>query len=278
MGSTLRVGNVEILALIDAEAKAPVSALFPALTEQQVASQCEHLVDGCKNMQLTIPSFIVRSQGKTLLIDSGIGDKDRPFFPAGRLPDVLNEENIAVGDIDIVMATHIHIDHVGWHTTKEGEQWVPTFPSARHVFVREEYEFFTAPSQANNPAIPWVKDCVLPLDGKVEISLVDKEYQLTGELTLLPTPGHTPGHSAVVIQSAGEAAVIIGDVAHSPIQIADTSRSPIFDLDPKQAAETREQLMQRVEDEGWTVIAGHFAHPGFGRVVRIDGRRTWRGL
>lgn len=278
MGSRLRIGNVELLALIDAEAKAPAKMLFPALEEGQWSPYCEHLADNCANIPLTIPSFVVRSSGKTILIDSGIGAKDRPFFPNGRLPDVLRDEGIDPADIDVVMATHIHIDHVGWHTTKQGDAWAPTFPKAQHIFVREEYEFFTAPEQANNPQLPWVNDCVLPLQGLCDVTLVDREYALTPELTLLPTPGHTPAHSAVLIQSAGETAVIIGDVAHSPAQVSETAWSPIFDLDPKLGAETREKLMQRAEDGGWTVVAGHFAHPGFGRLVRVEGRRYWRAL
>lgn len=278
MGSTLRIGNVEILALKDTEGKAPTKMLFPTVTEDQWAPFCAHLADDCRNLPMTIPSFIVRSQGKTLVIDTGIGAKDRPFFPNGRLPEVLREEGIAHDDVDVVMATHIHIDHVGWHTTQQGESFVPTFPKADHVFVREEFEFFTAPEQANNPQIPWVNDCVLPLQGKAQITLVDSEFKLTDEVTLLPTPGHTPAHSAIAIMSAGEAAVIIGDVCHSPAQVTETSWSPIFDLNPALAAQSREALMQRIEAESMTVVAGHFAYPGFGRIVRVDNRRTWQAI
>jgi glyoxylase-like metal-dependent hydrolase (beta-lactamase superfamily II) len=273
--NVMRVGNVEVMALIDAEAKAPCTALFPTIPQEAWEPYCEFLADDCKNMQLTIPSFIVRSGGNTLLIDSGIGAKDRPLFPNGRLPDVLKEIDVRLEDIDIVMATHIHIDHVGWHTTRDGDGWAPTFPKALHVFAREEYEFFTAPEQRDNPQIPWVKDCVLPLVDRAAMELVDREYQLTDELTLLPTPGHTPAHSAIVINSGGETAVIIGDVCHHPAQMMETTWSPLFDLDPSLAAQTREALMRRIEDGGWRVVAGHFAHPGFGRLVRVDGKRTW---
>jgi glyoxylase-like metal-dependent hydrolase (beta-lactamase superfamily II) len=274
-GSKLRIGNVELLALIDVTAKAPCTALFPSIAKEAWEPYREFLTDDCTNMDLTIPTFILRSAGKTVLIDSGIGAKDRPFFPNGRLPEVLDKNGIKPEEIDIVFATHIHIDHVGWHTTAKDGGWVPTFPNAVHVFAQKEYEFFTAPEQRDNPQIPWVKDCVLPLEGAAKIELVDGESKLTDDLTLLPTPGHTPAHSAVVISSGGESGVIIGDVCHHPAQVSEATWSPVFDLDPKMASETRDKLMARAEAEGSAVIAGHFAHPGFGRVKKIDGKRRW---
>lgn len=143
------------------------------------------------------------------------------------------------------------------------------------MFARDEYEFFTSPEVMANPEVTWVDDCVMPLVGVAQIELVDGEHKLTDELILLPTPGHTPAHSAVAIMSGGESAVIIGDVCHHPAQMTETGWSPVFDFNPALAAESREKLMQRIEDDRMRVIAGHFAHPGFGRLVRVDGRRTW---
>jgi glyoxylase-like metal-dependent hydrolase (beta-lactamase superfamily II) len=217
----------------------------------------------------------VRSGGKTVLVDSGIGAKDRPMFPNGRLPDAIAEAGVRLDEIDIVVATHIHIDHVGWHTTARDGGFVPTFPKATHVFNRDEWAYWTAPEVAK--ATPWVIDCVQPLEGVAEISLVDGEHKVTDELTLLPTPGHTPAHVSVAIMSAGEAGVIIGDVCHHPAQVTE-GWSPVFDMNPALAMESREKLLQRIEDERMTVIAGHFPHPGFGRVVRVEGRRWWRAL
>lgn len=278
MASTLRVGNVEILALIDTAATAPCSMLFPTVPKEAWDPYCQHLADDCVNLPLTIPTFIMRSEGKTLLIDSGIGAKDRPLFPNGRLPEAMAEAGVRPEEIDVVFATHIHIDHVGWHTTAKDGGWAPTFPNATHVFARAEYEFFTAPEQASNPAFPWVQDCVIPLEGQVNVELVEGEHKLTGELVLMPTPGHTPAHASVAIMSGGESAVLIGDVCHHPAQMTETGWQPIFDMNPALASETREKLMQRIERDQLTVIAGHFAHPGFGRLVRVDGRRTWQAL
>jgi glyoxylase-like metal-dependent hydrolase (beta-lactamase superfamily II) len=171
----------------------------------------------------------------------------------------------------------MHIDHVGWHTTKQGEEYVPTFPKAKHLFNKDEWEYFTDPKVANAAGGEHILDCVLPLKGAAEIELTDAEYKLTDEITLIPTPGHTPAHQSFVIRSAGEAGIIWGDICHHPAQVTELW-SPAFDLNPEQARETRDRVLQMIEDEKLRLIAGHFAFPGFGDVVRIEGKRYWRGL
>lgn len=273
--SAIRIGNVEIIPLLDTAAEAPWSALFPNAAAEAWAPHKEFLSEDGSKLTLAISSFLVRASGKTVLVDTGIGAKDRPFFPNGRLPEAIAEAGVKIEDIDIVLATHIHIDHVGWHTTARDGGFVPTFPKATHVFNRDEWAYWTAPDVAK--ATPWVIDCVQPLEGAADISLVDGEHRLTDELTLLQTPGHTPAHISVAIASAGEAGVIIGDVCHHPAQVTE-GWSPVFDMNPVLSAQSREKLLQRIEADRMTVIAGHFPHPGFGRIVRTEGKRYWRAL
>ena len=273
--SAIRIGNVEIIPLLDTAAEAPWAALFPDVAAEAWIPHKEFLSDDGSKLTLAISSFLVRSSGKTVLVDTGIGAKDRPFFPNGRLPEVIAEAGVKIEDIDIVLATHIHIDHVGWHTTARDGAFVPTFPKATHVFNRDEWAYWTQPDVAK--ATPYVIDCVQPLEGVADISLVDGEHRLTDELTLLQTPGHTPAHISVAIVSAGEAGVIIGDVCHHPAQVTE-GWSPVFDMNPVLSAESREKILQRIEADRMTVIAGHFPHPGFGRVVRTEGKRYWRAL
>ena len=168
----------------------------------------------------------MRSQGKTILVDTGIGDKDRAYFPKGRLPEAMREYGVTPGDIDIVLATHIHIDHVGWHTRIEGETCVPMFPSSKYVFNREEWDFFTSDEEAAKDDRQYVRDCVLPLRDVANIDLVEGEHALTDEIHLLPTPGHTPAHVSVAIASGGETGIIIGDFCHHPAQAVRTEWSP----------------------------------------------------
>ncbi len=278
----IRIGNVEITALIDATIEGqfapPASALFPNFTLDEWAPFKQFMVNDGTCLPMSITTFLVRSSGKTILVDTGIGGRKRPGMPSGRLPVALAEAGVRHEEIDIVIATHIHIDHVGWHTTQSGDASAATFPKASHVFNREEFDFFTRPDQVDLPDRAYVRDCVVPLPGLAEVSLVDGEYRVTDELTLLPTPGHTPAHISVGIMSAGEVGVIIGDVCHHPAQVTNSSWSPIFDMNPALAAPSREKLMQRIEAERMTALAGHFAYPGFGRVVQVDGRRTWRAI
>jgi glyoxylase-like metal-dependent hydrolase (beta-lactamase superfamily II) len=276
--STLRIGNVTITALIDTRTKGPCERLFPGVPSGAWGPHREHLIDEPPCVPITITSYLVRSAGQTILVDTGIGAKDRALARNGRLPDAIAEAGVRLEEIDVVLATHIHIDHVGWHTTARGEAYVPTFENARHVFNRAEWDYWTQPDVAQARGNEYVVDCVLPLEGAAEIDLVDGEHRLTDELTLLPTPGHTPAHIAVAITSAGEAGVIIGDVCHHPAQMIETGWQPVFDMNPLLASQSRAALMQKIEDERMVVAAGHFAHPGFGRLVRIDGHRTWRSL
>jgi glyoxylase-like metal-dependent hydrolase (beta-lactamase superfamily II) len=277
---TLSIGNVEIMSVVDAAVpRAPRHALFPQIAEEQWTPFREFLEDDGKSFPVVITSFVVRSGGKTILVDSGIGPRQRPYFPVGRLPDALREAGIGLDDIDIVLATHIHVDHVGWHTMDVGGDCVPAFPNARYVFNRAEWEFFTKPEECASDDRQYVRDCVLPLrDCGANVELVDGEHRLTDDLTLLQTPGHTPAHVSVAIASQGESGVIIGDVCHHPAQVTETEWSPLFDMNPVLSAQSRASLMQRIEDERMTMLAGHFASPGFGRIVRADGRRHWRAL
>ena len=274
--SPIRIGNVEITPVLDAEIHAPPArALFPNVPLEAWAPYKDLMEGNADLLPMSIGCFVVRSAGKTVLVDTGIGAKGRQGMPTGRLPDALLEAGVKLEDIDIVLATHIHVDHVGWHTTKVGDAYKPTFPKANHVFDRDEWAYWTAPDVAAKT--PWVIDCVQPLEGVANISLVEGEHKLTDELTLIPTPGHTPAHISLAIVSAGEAAVIIGDVCHHPAQVTE-GWSPVFDMNPVLSAESREKLLQRIEDERMTVIAGHFPHPGFGRIVRTEGKRFWRAL
>lgn len=275
-GNTIRVGNVEIMAVADADGLAgPCQMLFPHIASDAWTPYAEFLSADGKSMSMSITTYVVRSSGKTILIDTGVGAKERPFMPKGRLPVALVEAGVPPTSIDIVANTHMHVDHVGWHTTQKGDEFVPTFPAALHLFNRREWEHFTADAVANEPANAHIRDCVLPIKDAVKIELTDDDYKLTDEITLVPTPGHTVAHQSFVVRSAGEAAILWGDVCHHPAQVTELW-SPIFDMNPEQARETRDRLLQRIEDENMRLAAGHFPFPGFGSIERVDGRRYWR--
>jgi glyoxylase-like metal-dependent hydrolase (beta-lactamase superfamily II) len=183
---------------------------------------------------------------------------------------------VAPEDVDIVLISHLHLDHVGWNLVTRDGQRVPAFPNARYVIVRDEWDAFT-----NDPSLReqiHIQECVLPLEGTGQLELVEGTYTLTSELTLVPAPGHTPAHACLAVVSGVDKAMIVGDLAHHPVQLTETVWEMAFDMNKQLASETRERIARRIEADGGLAIGGHFPPPGFGRLVRIDGRRIWQAL
>jgi glyoxylase-like metal-dependent hydrolase (beta-lactamase superfamily II) len=275
MAEQYRFGNVEVAVAIDTEGAMPTTRFFPHIPAQ-AWEPYRHLLTSSGRIRARIVSFVLRSQGQTILVDTGVGLWDLPGYGNGRLLDSLGEMGIQPEDIDIVLATHLHIDHTGWNTRPTPDGPVPTFPRARYLFQRADWDHFTSPESlargGNN-----VQNAVLPLKDSGQMELMDGELHVTSDVTLIHSPGHTPGHVAVLIQSLGEAAVILGDVCHHPAQITETDWSPNADLDPALSARTRRALVERAKQLEAMVGGAHFNTPAFGRLVEIDGRSVWQG-
>jgi glyoxylase-like metal-dependent hydrolase (beta-lactamase superfamily II) len=271
----LKVGDVTVLPVLDSTVGGPPRYLFPGVSEERFAPY-KHFLNADGRLEFTIGTYVLRSAGKTLLVDTGIGGKDRPGFPAGNLLENLAEAGVRPEDVDVVVITHLHIDHVGWNTVERDGQWVTTFPRASYVVVKDEWDFFSSdPVQSKQE---YVIDSVLPLAGSGQLELVDREYAITPELTLVPSPGHTPAHSCVALVSRGEKAMILGDLTHHPLQLTETEWEAVFDLDRALACKSREAIARRIEEEGAYAIGGHFPTPGFGRLLQLDGRRVWQAI
>ena len=209
--------------------------------------------------------FAIRSGGKTILVDTGIG----PGYP-GRLLDEMREKGVDVNEIAIVAITHIHPDHVGWNITRENGQERLTFPKAKYWIPKTDWDFYREP--------PFVKEMVLPLEKLGALELVDGKTPISSEVTMVPTPGHTPGHMSIAISSQGQQGFILGDIAGQPFQAEETAWEMSFDNDKALASRTREAILGGLERDGSLVGGGHFAPPSFGRFVRSEGRRYWHGL
>lgn len=173
-------------------------------------------------------------------------------------------------EVDLVVLTYLHGDHIGGNLI-DGR---PAFPNARYLVSRSDWDYWTAPNVLNGNSA--VQEQAAPLEGLNVLDLIEGEFAVTGELTTLPTPGHTPGHISLVIQSAGERGFILGDVAHSPAQAEYTDWSPAFDIDPEISPVTRRAIFDRFEAEGSLISAGHMPEQCFGRLVREGGRRIWQ--
>jgi glyoxylase-like metal-dependent hydrolase (beta-lactamase superfamily II) len=206
-------------------------------------------------------------------VDTCIGnDKERRIPPwnkrQGPFLTQLQEAGYAPDSIDTVICTHLHTDHVGWNTRLVGQTWVPTFPQARYVLTRLEWEHWSRTEE------PWTRivmdDSVRPIFDAGLVDLVETEHVVHETIRFEPTPGHTPGHVSVHIASRGESAVITGDLVHHPCQFARPDWGSSADSDPLQADRTRKAFMARYANTPTLIIGTHFAGPTAGRLVR-DG-------
>jgi glyoxylase-like metal-dependent hydrolase (beta-lactamase superfamily II) len=178
----------------------------------------------------------------------------------------LKAADLSVEDIDFVMCTHLHTDHVGWNTKLEGGRWVPTFPKARYIFGKAEYEYWA--EQHGKTAVPAFGDSVLPVVEAKRAEIVGDDFALGDHLRILPTPGHTPGHVAFVFGRTRDEAVFAGDLIHSPLQMQHPELSPKFDVDPAQAAVTRKNFLERYCDTDTLCCTAHFPSPSTGKIRR----------
>jgi glyoxylase-like metal-dependent hydrolase (beta-lactamase superfamily II) len=221
---------------------------------------------------------VVESKGRKLVVDTCVGnDKDRQMVPAWhKMQGPFLSDLAAAGypreSIDRVLCTHLHVDHVGWNTMWVNDRWVPTFPNARYLIGRREWEHW---SVAQDPDFRGpVEDSVRPIIDAGLADFVEPDHRVTEEVWLEPTPGHTPGHVSVRISSRGEDAVITGDLMHHPVQCSHPHWASRFDSDPDEARKTRREFLGRYSDRPVLVFGTHFATPSAGRIVRNGD--TWR--
>jgi glyoxylase-like metal-dependent hydrolase (beta-lactamase superfamily II) len=256
----------------------PALDLFPALTPELLDENRPWLkqakaLDDNDALILCFQSYVVKTPHHTILVDSCIGnDKPRPGRPKWdmKTDDIymrgLAAAGVSVNDIDVVMCTHLHVDHVGWNTRLENGRWVPTFPNARYVFGQREYQHWTA--QNAKAEVPPFADSVLPVVEAGKAEIVTDDFTIGDHVRILPTPGHTPGHVAFAFGKGRDDAVFAGDLMHSPLQTRFPELSPKFDVDPVQAATTRRQFLERYCDSDTLCCTAHFPSPSVGRIRR----------
>ena len=178
----------------------------------------------------------------------------------------LKAAGFAVEDIDFVMCTHLHVDHVGWNTRLQGDRWVPTFPNARYIFGKDEFDYWTQ-QNAKAPVSPF-GDSILPVVEAKQAEMVRNDYEIGDHVRILPTPGHTPGHIAFALGRGKDDAVFCGDLMHSPLQTRYPALSAKFDVDQAQATATRCQFLERYCDTETLCCTAHFPSPSTGKIRR----------
>ncbi len=272
-GPKITIGNCEVVSLTDAKMQFPWGMFFPSIPLPEIEAYKDLYPEsfGASAFATDAGAYAIRSGGKTVLVDTGIGPGPVAMLGGleGRLVDDMKDKGISPESVDIVVHTHLHVDHVGWNVTGGG----PTFPNARYYAPKADYDFFSANLQSN----PQMQQ-VIPLLEQGRLETYAGELALTADLTTMPTPGHTPGHHSVLLKSSGESLLITGDVAHHPAQVDRTDWSPAFDTDPVESAATRKTVMERLEAEGHPAAFCHFPGEGFGRIVRQGNRRIFQAL
>ena len=279
MTDMIRVGNVEIVAVLDMVPPPRDPTIFIREQPREAWAPYEDEVLENGMLQLYYGSFFVRSGGQTVLVDTGMGPGPHAHLEnrTGNLLGALSDAGVKADDIDIVIHTHLHPDHVGWNVDSSGDSNRPYFPRARYLGPRKDWEHFTRPEVL--PTAPHITKNVIPLDDLGLIDFIDDGYNVTDEITTLETPGHTPGHQVILVSSRGEKAAIIGDLIHNPVQIYEPDWCAFVDTSPDDTRRSRKSFMDRAEREDMIVAAGHF-HPDrhIGKFVRIEGRRYWQAM
>ncbi len=272
-----KIGEVSITRVIESEAPWDGTLLLPEATAANVRKERDWLhptfTDDAGLLRMSIHAFVIESRGKRIVVDTCIGnDKERPIPEWNRQqwPFLANLERAGYAreSVDLVLCTHLHVDHVGWNTMLRGGRWVPTFPNATYLIGGTEWDFF---STAEEPFLKGpVDDSVRPVVAAGMSQLVDDAHRLTDEVWLESTPGHTPGHFSVRISSRGEEAVITGDLMHHPILCRYPEWDNKFDYDGPRAKKTRRAFCERYADSGVLVLGTHFATPSAGRIRKQD--------
>ncbi|MQF68726.1 MBL fold metallo-hydrolase [SAR202 cluster bacterium AD-804-J14_MRT_500m] len=289
----ITIGSVEILSLSDTTTTNDACMFFPENSPDEIKSYGDYVDPDCNVREpVNVGSFLIFSKGKKILVDAGLGP-DPVEIVGGAFGDLtgdLKRHGILPEEIDKVLITHMHFDHIGWLAVSRNGKVSKTFANAEYIMPKADYELLLNPEQVKSPPPP---NHFSPTAAKLyasgaymgrnisqieELELVSGEFNITDEVKTLPTPGHTPGHQSLLISSGGERAFVLGDVAHLPMQLEVSDWIVVADVQPELGSKTRKRILEWLESEGLIVAAGHFPSPGFGRVIKVGGRRYWEPL
>jgi glyoxylase-like metal-dependent hydrolase (beta-lactamase superfamily II) len=224
-------------------------------------------------MFINFQAFVVQTPERTIMVDTCIGaDREREFPIFSHLQTTFLEDLLSLGvrpeDVDTVLCTHLHFDHVGWNTRLVDGKWVPTFPNARYLMGRAEFAHWQHLRETGGyHGIHHLEDAVDPVVAAGLVDFIDHHHEVCPEILLLPTPGHTPDHISVMISSCGQQAVITGDMMHHPIQISLPDHPATFDMDKERGVATRVAFVERFSGSPVLIIGTHFPEPGAGYIV-----------
>ncbi len=270
------IGDVRVTKVVEHELPIPLNGLLTDVPDEAVARHgwlAPDFLDADGLARLSIHGLVIDTGERRILVDTCVGNlREGLVMPPveSSFPEALAAAGYATRDIDTVVCTHLHFDHVGWNTRLVEGKWVVTFTNARYLIGRVEWEHWSVTDGDYSN----VGDTVRPVVEAGAADLVEVDHQICPQVRLVPTPGHTPGHVSVVIESGGQRAVITGDMAHHPIQFAEPDIAAPADSDSPMAAKTRRIFLAERAQDSALVIGTHFGGPTAGRIV--PDADTWR--
>jgi glyoxylase-like metal-dependent hydrolase (beta-lactamase superfamily II) len=288
----IKIGDVTIASIIERDGPWRKPEMMfptcdPAVAHRHLSEMEPFVYDPASGrMVITYQTFVVRTPHHVILVDTCTGeDKDYPppmDFPKRPWLDNFHALGLQPGDVDYVFCTHLHIDHTGWNTRLEKDRWVPTFPNARYVFHRREYEFWEDAARRGedlrgNLNRVWQMNC-LPIVDAGQALLIEEDYSLDDTMFLSLTPGHSPYHCCVHIRSRGQEAIVLGDLMHHALQCREPDWSTAFCHDPVMAAQSRRRFLGEVAGTDKLLLPIHFPAPTAGRVEADGDRFRYRFL
>jgi glyoxylase-like metal-dependent hydrolase (beta-lactamase superfamily II) len=287
------IGDISVHRVVESEgAFAPLDFLLPEVPDALLEEHAwlrPAFVDHEGRVMMSFHSYVLRTSRHTILVDGCVGNgKERPLRPQWHRQESdflarLAAAGVAPEQIDFVLCTHLHADHVGWNTRRRDGEWVPTFPRARYLFVRCEYEHWEREHRralARGEPAPnhgSFADSVLPVMDAGQAALVESDFELEHGIHLEPAYGHTPGSCVLHARSNGQHGIFTGDVIHTPVQLADPALSSRFCSDAELSARSRRALCERYADTASTLFTGHFPSPSAVRLTRRGAAFGLRG-
>jgi glyoxylase-like metal-dependent hydrolase (beta-lactamase superfamily II) len=277
-----QIGDVKVTSIMESADAIPWAPLFPAEASEHYKKYdwlVPTFITPEGNIILAVQAFVLEAGGRRIVIDTCVGnDRAREVPGCENLQTAFLDDFRAAGfdpnSIDIVLCTHLHFDHVGWNTRLENGRWVPTFPNARYIFGRREWEYWQGVlKEPGHVDVRHILDSVQPILDAGLADFVESNHRLMEGIWLEPSHGHTPGHVSVRVSSRGQEAVVTGDVFHNPIQFAEPEICSMACVDKEMSRQTRRDFVARYGNSPVRFFAIHFNEP-VGRVVRDS--QTWR--
>lgn len=278
MAHWLRIGDAELLVVSDGVMRQDAGAVF-GLVPRIMWERYVPDLDDKYRLPMGLNSLVVRSAGKTVLVDTGCGDKGSEAPGAvstdlsGRLVANLADAGIATADIDFVVNSHLHFDHAGGNTANEGGRIVPTFPKARYIIQKGEWAAATHPNERTRGT--YLEENLAPVEDAKQLDLVSGEVEVAPSVRMVPAPGHTEDHCIVEIESGGEYAVYVGELAQQPVMLERLAWVSAFDILPMISIETKRRLTEKAIEKRALLVSVHADYPGIGHLRIEDSKRKW---